>query len=207
MIRSKRWKPVGFGSYNNACRVLMKLPRFCSASESLRECFYATMRKRCNPLVRRFRGSTNSILKIIAGRLDCRFANSWMRDRWKASLEDALYGKRTIEAMRPVLGQWIRRKHGSLSFRLVQVMTGHGCFGHYLHRVARREPTPSCHECGAADDTAQHTLEECRRWDPQRHTLVAEIGGDLSLSSVVFAMLSSERSWEAVVDFCEEVIS
>ncbi|CAH2261580.1 jg19883 [Pararge aegeria aegeria] len=24
---------------------------------------------------------------------------------------------------------------------------------------------------------------------------------------VVFAMLSSERSWEAVVDFCEEVIS
>ncbi|XP_039759544.1 uncharacterized protein LOC120633404 [Pararge aegeria] len=86
-------------------------------------------------------------------------------------------------------------------------MTGHGCFGHYLHRVARREPTPSCHECGAVDDTAQHTLEECRRWDPQRRTLVAEIGGDLSLSSVVFAMLSSERSWEAVVDFCEEVIS
>ncbi|CAH2266854.1 jg8915 [Pararge aegeria aegeria] len=50
-------------------------------------------------------------------------------------------------------------------------------------------------------------LEECRRWDPQRHTLIAEIGGDLSLSSVVFAMLSSERSWKAVVDFCEEVIS
>ncbi|CAH2209456.1 jg22442, partial [Pararge aegeria aegeria] len=136
-----------------------------------------------------------------------RMATRRMRDRWKASLEDALYGKRTIEAIRPVLGQWIQRKHGSLSFRLVQIMTGHGCFGHYLHRVARREPTPSCHECGAADDTAQHTLEECSRWDPQRHTLVAEIGGDLSLPSVVFAMLSSERSWEAVVDFCEEVIS
>ncbi|CAH2210895.1 jg7105 [Pararge aegeria aegeria] len=33
------------------------------------------------------------------------------------------------------------------------------------------------------------------------------IGGDLSLPSVVFVMLSSRRSWEAVVDFCEEVIS
>ncbi|CAH2217041.1 jg22316 [Pararge aegeria aegeria] len=121
-----------------------------------------------------------------------------MRDRWKTSLEDALYGKLTIEAIRPVFGQWIQREHGSLSFRLVQVMTGHGCFGHYLYRVARREPTPSCHECGATDDTAQHTLEECRRWDPQRRTLVAEIGGDLLLSSVAFAMGNYYRH----TDFC-----
>ncbi|CAH2216378.1 jg27982, partial [Pararge aegeria aegeria] len=48
---------------------------------------------------------------------------------------------------------------------------------------------------------------EWHLWDPQRHTLVAEIDGDLSLPSVVFAMLSSESSWEAVVDYCEEVIS
>ncbi|XP_026315973.1 uncharacterized protein LOC113227301, partial [Hyposmocoma kahamanoa] len=88
-----------------------------------------------------------------------RLAAQRMRDRWKEGLADPPYGARTIEAIRPVLVEWVNRSHGPLSFHLVQVLTGHGCFGHYLHKVARREPSPSCHECGAADDTAQHTLE------------------------------------------------
>ncbi|CAH2223899.1 jg162 [Pararge aegeria aegeria] len=37
------------------------------------------------------------------------------------------------------------------------------------------------------------------KWDPQRRTLVAAIGGDLSLPC--------ESSWVAVADFCEDVIS
>ncbi|KAL0892609.1 hypothetical protein ABMA27_014338 [Loxostege sticticalis] len=62
-------------SYNNAFRVLLRLPRFCSASGMFAEadvdCFYASMRKRCASLVRRVRESGNSILNMIAGRLDC----------------------------------------------------------------------------------------------------------------------------------------
>ncbi|XP_026331748.1 uncharacterized protein LOC113239098 [Hyposmocoma kahamanoa] len=130
-----------------------------------------------------------------------------MRDRWKTSLADSPYGVRTIEAIRPVLDQWVDRRHGLLTYRLVQVLSGHGCFGHYLHKVAKREASTSCHECGDADDTAQHTLEVCNRWSEQRRTLAATIGGNLSLPSVVSAMLSGEESWEAVAFFCEEVIS
>ncbi|KAL0893463.1 hypothetical protein ABMA27_013667 [Loxostege sticticalis] len=63
--------------YNNAFRVLMGLPRYCSASgmftEAKVDCFYATMRKRCASLVRRVRGGTNSILRMIASRLDCAY--------------------------------------------------------------------------------------------------------------------------------------
>ncbi|XP_026332403.1 uncharacterized protein LOC113239557 [Hyposmocoma kahamanoa] len=33
----------------------------------------------------------------------------------------------------------------------------HDCFGKYLCNV-RREPTTVCHQCGCAEDTAQHTL-------------------------------------------------
>ncbi|CAH2269733.1 jg18951 [Pararge aegeria aegeria] len=44
------------------------------------DCFYATMRKRCGSLVRRLRG-TNSILKMLAGRLDWAY---W--DRGSATL-------------------------------------------------------------------------------------------------------------------------
>ncbi|XP_023933975.1 uncharacterized protein LOC112042975 [Bicyclus anynana] len=65
--------------YNNAFRVLMGLPRFCSASgmfaDARVDCFYATMRKRCGSLVRRVRGGTNSILAMIASRLDCKYVN------------------------------------------------------------------------------------------------------------------------------------
>ncbi|XP_026316043.1 uncharacterized protein LOC113227364 [Hyposmocoma kahamanoa] len=91
---------------------------------------------------------------------------------------------------------------------LATVLTVHGCFCHYLHKVARRKPSPSWHECGAADDTTQHTLEVCSRWvaDKQRRTLTGTIGQDLSLKGVVVTMLDSEESCEAVVSFCEEIM-
>ncbi|XP_060804352.1 uncharacterized protein LOC132902586 [Amyelois transitella] len=86
-------------------------------------------------------------------------------------------------------------------------MTGHGCFGHYLHRI-RKEATEVCHECGEPDDTAQHTLAECSKWSDERATLMTAFEiGNLSLQSVVAAMLCCERKWEAVVSFCEYVIS
>ncbi|XP_063544877.1 uncharacterized protein LOC134753045 [Cydia strobilella] len=61
--------------YNNAFRVLVGLPRFCSASGMFAmarmDCFYATIRKRCSSLVRRVRASPNPILRSIADRFDC----------------------------------------------------------------------------------------------------------------------------------------
>nr|XP_053602892.1 uncharacterized protein LOC128670900 [Plodia interpunctella] len=53
--------------------------RFCSASgmfaDARIDCFYASMRKRCASLVRRVRGSPNSILRMVASRLDCIYVN------------------------------------------------------------------------------------------------------------------------------------
>lgn len=61
--------------FNNAFRALLGLPRYCSASgmfaEARVDCFYATMRKRSASLVRRVRGSANTVLNMIAGRVDC----------------------------------------------------------------------------------------------------------------------------------------
>nr|XP_053605919.1 uncharacterized protein LOC128672650 [Plodia interpunctella] len=86
-------------------------------------------------------------------------------------------------------------------------MTGHGCFGHYLHRIGREE-SAVCHECGEPDDTAQHTLADCERWAEERVELIVELGGeDLALHSVVEKMLCSERCWDAVASFCEAVMS
>ncbi|CAK1594090.1 unnamed protein product [Parnassius mnemosyne] len=61
--------------YNNAFRAVMGLPRFCSASgmfaDARTDCFNATMRKRAASLVRRVRASSNTVLAMISGRLDC----------------------------------------------------------------------------------------------------------------------------------------
>lgn len=65
--------------YNNAFRMLMGLPRDCSASgmfaEARVDCFYSTMRKRAASLVRRVRASSNSLLRMIADRVDCAIIN------------------------------------------------------------------------------------------------------------------------------------
>ncbi|XP_061705685.1 uncharacterized protein LOC133516678 [Cydia pomonella] len=66
--------------YNNAYRVLMGLSRFCSASgmfaEARVDCFYTTMRKRATSLVRRVRASSNSILTMLADRVDGLYLNN-----------------------------------------------------------------------------------------------------------------------------------
>ncbi|XP_063624757.1 uncharacterized protein LOC134796497 [Cydia splendana] len=136
-----------------------------------------------------------------------RAAAERLRERWRDALEDSHYGTRTIGAILPVMDEWVDRSKGALTYRVTQVVSGHGCFGHYLHKI-QREPGPQCHECGAADDTAQHTLEECNRWAVERAALRATTGvADLSLRSIIAATLGSERKWEAVTSFCEEIMS
>ncbi|XP_045454213.1 uncharacterized protein LOC123663589 [Melitaea cinxia] len=123
--------------------------------------------------------------------------------KWEESLGSPAAGTVTVDAIRPHLSRWVQRRHGVLTFRLTQVLTGHGCFGKYLHQIARREATPACHECGAPIDTARHTLEECAAWDPQRRALVAVIGGDLALSSVVRSMLGTGKRLVEVENWLE----
>ncbi|XP_022816825.1 uncharacterized protein LOC111349807 [Spodoptera litura] len=89
----------------------------------------------------------------------------------------------------------------------MQVLSGHGCFGKYLCRI-EREPDARCHHCvHCGEDTAQHTLAECVAWEEQRRVLTNEVGGDLSLPAVVRKMVDSAESWDAVVSFCEDVMS
>lgn len=56
------------------------------------------------------------------------------------------------------------------------------------------------------EDTALPTLEVWADWDSQRRALSVVLGRDVSLPSLVKAMLDSERSWQVVVFFCEEVM-
>ncbi|KAJ0175243.1 hypothetical protein K1T71_009384 [Dendrolimus kikuchii] len=126
---------------------------------------------------------------------------------WQNRLAHPSAGHRTVEAVRPVLPKWIDRRHGTLTFRQTQVLTGHGCFGRYLCQIGR-ESSSECQHCSASvEDTALHTLQECPAWEEERLVLGATIGNDLSLPAVVQAMVGGQPEWDAVASFCEAVMS
>ncbi|CAH2104597.1 unnamed protein product [Euphydryas editha] len=123
--------------------------------------------------------------------------------RWGEDLAGQPYGTRVTAAIRPVLERWMSRKRKPLT----QVLTGHGCFGDYLCRMAQREPKTECHDCGAAMDSAEHTLVVCPRRAALRQSLTSVLGRNLSLPSIIIAMLGDDESCKAMVSFCETVMS
>lgn len=131
-------------------------------------------------------------------------------NEWKTILveyEGWQPGFRVREALVPKLREWINRNHGALSFRMTQLITGHGVFNNFLHRIGRAD-SPVCAHCEEATDTAQHTLELCSAWNTQRSTLREKMGcgQDLSLGSIFNSIIPDRQKWDAFAEFCESVM-
>ena len=58
------------------------------------------------------------------------------------------------------------------------------------------------HECGAAKDTVQHTVEICSAHEEERDKLRNEIGEDLSSADFIQATTDDDRKRTAVITFC-----
>ena len=100
------------------------------------------------------------------------------------------------------LGRLVGRGRPPLTYRVTQVLTGHGCFGEYLHRI-KKEGTSRYHHFDASVDSAQHMLEFYPAWARRRRDLIAERGWDLSPPAILEALLVSEKGRRAVTCFCE----
>ena len=64
----------------------------------------------------------------------------------------------------------------------------------------------NCIYCGAAEDTAEHTLFRCTRWDKERQVLQEEIEHKLTVDNMVSHMLSSSTGWEGVKDMVAKIM-
>ncbi|XP_013178835.1 PREDICTED: uncharacterized protein LOC106125968 [Papilio xuthus] len=88
------------------------------------------------------------------------------------------------------------------------MLSGHGCFGKYLHQIAGREPTPRCHHCPETNDSVAHTIFDCPAWEAERRPIANSTGIDASsLAEVISKILQSEESWKALHDFSEHVMA
>jgi hypothetical protein len=94
---------------------------------------------------------------------------------WKRQLTAAAEsegpGRMVADAILPCFEKWMSRGRLEVSFRVTQMLSGHGCFGEYLCRIGK-ERTTRCHHCAAGCDTAYHTLAHCTictRWRIAQH--------------------------------------
>jgi len=114
-------------------------------------------------------------------------------------------GRRLRDAILPYLGAWMTRPWGAVTFRITQLLTGHGCFGTFLERIGKAD-TAICPFCEMVDDSPDHTISGCPEWREERAALVDVIGPDLSLSGIIGAMCGSKEGWLAFSAFAEKVM-
>ncbi|XP_060831506.1 uncharacterized protein LOC132915699 [Bombus pascuorum] len=127
-------------------------------------------------------------------------------ERWRSQLveEDTTRQHRAVRAVLPNWETWREQGGVPLTFRMTQMLTGHGVFGEYLLRI-RREVTSICHQCEEEEDTVQHTWERCPAWADQ-HVLQLDIGESVAREAIVKAMLRGHQEYTAVRSFCEQVM-
>lgn len=129
-----------------------------------------------------------------------------LRRQWKAHLRNPdLPGLRVRSYILPIFEDWLDREHGSLTFYLTQLITGHGSFGAFLARIGKIS-TPICQYCYEEDDTAQHVISVCPNWENERESLRGIFGEDLSLEAIMNAIVRDVNKWETACSFARIVL-
>ena len=103
------------------------------------------------------------------------------------------------------LSMWVSRKHGEVNFHMTQFLSGHGCFRKYLHRFGHAA-SPLCPECTDAEETPEHVLFQCPRFELERMEMAAN-SGDINVHNVIDRMCSDEIAWDAVDKAVVQIMS
>jgi len=127
--------------------------------------------------------------------------NKW-QEMWNAGQSGkATWTKTLIPQVKP----WLERKHGEIKYEITQFLTGHGCFAKYLHKYKRRD-TPACMYGDGSDDSAEHMLFECSRFQVLRTNAELQIGQRLNKENIVEIMLRSKNEWNIIGRMMGEMI-
>lgn len=93
----------------------------------------------------------------------------------------------------------------NLTYRITQLITGHGCFAEYLVRI-RAINSEICAECETSKDNAAHTLFTCKKFENQREKMRIAIGGRITHETIIMAIANGGEESQAVHEFGEEVM-
>ncbi|XP_046145674.1 uncharacterized protein LOC123988989 [Osmia bicornis bicornis] len=104
--------------------------------------------------------------------------------KWQQRWEESDKGRWTY-ALIPRLKEWILWGPQTLNFHLTQVLTGHGCFGTFLWKKARKQANAECWFCPDLEDSPEHFLFECSRWKNERLTLCSKLGVNMNRNNFI----------------------
>lgn len=120
------------------------------------------------------------------------------QSRW-ASMPDT-----RLKTLLPDITPWVTRGHGEVSYWTTQMLTGHGCFQSYLHKIGRAI-SDDCMFCGETDDP-EHTLALCPRWATVRLQTTLVAGTVLCGNNLVTYMLQNKRSWDTATHMIDTIM-
>lgn len=107
---------------------------------------------------------------IVAEAIDAKLAE-WQR-RWTAKTSVAGWTRRLL----PFVHRWLGQLPGLfVTYRLAQMLFGHGAYNEYLFRFGI-STLPSCVHCDAPVDDAKHTLFVRQTWEDMRAELTTVLG-------------------------------
>jgi hypothetical protein len=118
-----------------------------------------------------------------------KISNSAWQQRWNRSTKG-----RWTHRLLPNVDRWLNKPPMSLSFHLTQVLSGHGCFRSYLHKMNRAADS-MCTYCGDPDDTVEHTMFHCSHWENHRETMRPFINGRLPVPEDVCDIMCGPEAW------------
>lgn len=142
---------------------------------------------------------------------------------WRATRKEAA-AKATLEKWQE---QWRKAPHGRWTYRLLlelrtwmkyeasvdyystQILTGHGCFVAYVHRMGKPQTPSCCFGCNEPD-TAEHHLTLCNRWDKERARFYGKVLMPVqnrpTVEEIFSRLLESAVYWKTFRDFCTETL-
>lgn len=145
--------------------------------------------------LRRSEGNRDSIAREERARTIQAWQRLWdeeTRGRWTAALIT------NVKA-------WISRKHGEVGYYMTQLLSGHGYFRSYLHKI-RKAMSEECLYCPGEIDDACHTFFHCDKWVERRRKLSVEIGAQLYPGNIVETMLQKEDHWNRVAQYARTIL-
>lgn len=97
----------------------------------------------------------------------------------------------------PQIKPWLERGHGEVGYHLTQFLTGHGAFEAYLYK-RKKVDSPYCPTCVNDEETAEHALFICPRFDDERAELISKAPA-VNADNIVRTMCESKEFWTIAV--------
>lgn len=104
------------------------------------------------------------------------------------------------------LEEWLSRKSGQVTYHLTQVLSGHGCFGSYLHRFHLLD-SDACAQCGHSPDDPEHAIFKCDAWENWRLQTCGELEvEELRADNLIQLMTSTPEKWKLIAKLVSRIM-